>query len=442
MKEKAVLIAVTALMLLAVPVFADNLGSQSMFKPQIKTFGILGKGIASLPSDPLNFKIVKAGVGTVRMTVLDQQTEITAGVLFLDDQRYTLKNIVIGNGSASADIYINDTQHGSLSLTSVIKQETEIWAGTLTLDGTTYNTYIMGGHRAIKATELKEKVSEYCSENRTDGNCRGKIEDFCESNPTDTRCLALFKAYCLRKNNMDDSRCREFMLSWCKDKNETEDCRAFAIERTGAYCAGHTGTPTCNAIQQKISNFTVHGENYCAEHADSVGCKYFCKRYPAKCTPTEPEEPEEPSEAELACTDSGGTVTNSSCCISATDFPDTCLIGACGCSAENSHEVSTCDCGEGNCFNGIECVAQEPEPEPEPSEAELACTGSGGIVTTTSCCTSASDFPDTCAIGACGCSAEESHDVSTCDCGSGNCFNGTACIAQEQGQNNETLGGQ
>ena len=351
MKEKAILIAVAAMLILAVPVLAENLGSQSMFKPQIKTFGILGKGIASLPSDPLNFKIVKLGVGTVKMTVVDQETELTVGILFLDDQRYTLKNIAIGNGSASADIYINDTQHGSLSLTSVIKGETEIWAGTLTVDGITYNTYVLGGYRPIKAAELKEKVSEYCSENSKDRNCGGKIEDFCESNPTDTRCLALFKAFCLRKNNLDDSRCRQYMAEWCKDRNETEDCRAFAIERSGAYCSSHSGAAVCHAIEQKISNFTTGVTNYCAEHSSTIGCKAFCKKFPDKCT--------EASTDEHGCTGSGGTVANASCCTSASDFPNTCLIGACGCSAENSHEVSTCECGEGKCFNGNRCVNQE-----------------------------------------------------------------------------------
>lgn len=60
---------------------------------------------------------------------------------------------------------------------------------------------------------------------------------------------------------------------------------------------------------------------------------------------------------EKACTDSGGTVKESSCCLSATDFPNLCVIGACGCSAENSHNVKTCDCGEGKCFNGTSCIA-------------------------------------------------------------------------------------
>lgn len=63
------------------------------------------------------------------------------------------------------------------------------------------------------------------------------------------------------------------------------------------------------------------------------------------------------NQKELACTNSGGTVTTSSCCKSVSGFPNSCLIGACGCSPDNSHDIKTCDCGEGKCFNGTSCVA-------------------------------------------------------------------------------------
>ena len=62
------------------------------------------------------------------------------------------------------------------------------------------------------------------------------------------------------------------------------------------------------------------------------------------------------TEAEKGCLASGGTVGAAVCCLSADDFPGTCLIGACGCSAENSHGVKTCICPRGRCFNGIACV--------------------------------------------------------------------------------------
>ncbi len=68
-----------------------------------------------------------------------------------------------------------------------------------------------------------------------------------------------------------------------------------------------------------------------------------------------------PEEArkEQSCLISGGTVKASFCCLSVSDFPNLCLIGACGCSLENSHQVKTCDCGEGKCFDGNKCIAAQ-----------------------------------------------------------------------------------
>lgn len=54
---------------------------------------------------------------------------------------------------------------------------------------------------------------------------------------------------------------------------------------------------------------------------------------------------------ENKCINSGGTVINKMCCNAVTDFPNTCLIGACGCSLENSHEMKVCECEEGKCWD-------------------------------------------------------------------------------------------
>lgn len=59
--------------------------------------------------------------------------------------------------------------------------------------------------------------------------------------------------------------------------------------------------------------------------------------------------------AEQACSDSGGTVSTSTCCKATSDFPNLCLIGPCGCAPEHSHEVKICDCGN-DCWDGTKCT--------------------------------------------------------------------------------------
>jgi hypothetical protein len=63
-----------------------------------------------------------------------------------------------------------------------------------------------------------------------------------------------------------------------------------------------------------------------------------------------------------------------------------------------------------------------------PSSATQGCLDSGGTVTTAMCCLSTGDFPNTCAVGACGCAPEYSHEVKICNCGPDKCFNGSECV--------------
>jgi hypothetical protein len=55
--------------------------------------------------------------------------------------------------------------------------------------------------------------------------------------------------------------------------------------------------------------------------------------------------------------------------------------------------------------------------------AEL-CSTTGGTISSQSCCASdsISDFPDSCAVGACSCSPTSSKMVNTCACKAGTCF--------------------
>lgn len=67
-------------------------------------------------------------------------------------------------------------------------------------------------------------------------------------------------------------------------------------------------------------------------------------------------------------------------------------------------------------------------PFPLNPDPETGCVESGGTVGTALCCAAVSYFPDTCAIGACGCAPEDSHEVMVCNCAESDCFNGTRCV--------------
>lgn len=105
---------------------------------------------------------------------------------------------------------------------------------------------------------------------------------------------------------------------------------------------GETGDCNCGCYNKDNLPSNTGEECFCAA---PISCKCVDKRCEGVF-----EDPEQ------SCTDSGGTVRTSLCCESTGDFPNNCLIGACGCSPENSHEVQICDCGEDKCFDGNTCV--------------------------------------------------------------------------------------
>ena len=73
-------------------------------------------------------------------------------------------------------------------------------------------------------------------------------------------------------------------------------------------------------------------------------------------TPTPPDLfPADAGPAER-CTAGGGAIEMSDCCLASGDFPNQCLIGACGCAPMSSHSVKVCACTKGRCFNGTSCV--------------------------------------------------------------------------------------
>lgn len=126
-------------------------------------------------------------------------------------------------------------------------------------------------------------------------------------------------------------------------------------------------------------------------------------------------------------------------------------ILAVGCTSESTGSLPTADGGsadaqplamDGSVADGASFVdanadaAPLVDPPPEPANdassaadagGEDPCTKSGGTVSDNLCCGSTSDFPNTCAIGACGCSPSNSHSVKVCVCPSSTCWNGRAC---------------
>lgn len=63
----------------------------------------------------------------------------------------------------------------------------------------------------------------------------------------------------------------------------------------------------------------------------------------------------------------------------------------------------------------------------DPFGHAAACTASGGTVSTGICCQSTLDFPNTCAVGACGCAPQYSHTVRVCECPANTCWDGMTC---------------
>lgn len=248
------------LSMFVVPAFAQIsvISAQSV---SIRSYVILGKGIAASPTDPMDFMIVKFGLGKVRYAIND--TEAMIGVLKLDDESYRLREVVVEDSKATGKIYSNSSEVGSFEVSSVMKGDIEMWAGTMTL-GSTYNLYVMEGVRPVRASELNEKVVEYCN-TAEDANCRDRLGNYCENNPEDTRCRALFRAYCLKDDNMDDTRCREEFRNWCSENPTNANCIPFELQRAKSYCEENSGSNLCNAIATKVANF-------CANNTENIGC--------------------------------------------------------------------------------------------------------------------------------------------------------------------------
>jgi len=284
MKVQQLLVILRLVAILATSVLAQT----TIPHPEIKKLGVLGEGLAVSTTDPSDFKAIRMGLAKVSVNVAGTESELTVGILFLDDSKYAIKNIVFGNGSTSGDVYLNNSQVGSFSLNLVTRIERDVWYGTMTVNGASYNAYIVAAPRHAKSSEAADNIKDFCKEDpikcatvakslkgignvcdKTDSeSCRDKIKDFCEKNPTDKRCVFAFREYCAK--HLDDHRCVSEIKQFCsKDENRDNDrCQDFCEKFTNVCNAtarhpvrnATTETETENEIEDEDTNTTVQTE--------------------------------------------------------------------------------------------------------------------------------------------------------------------------------------
>jgi len=141
--------------------------------PKIQQIFFAGTGIAVDPNDKLDFRYIRIIGGRVlvpQKNISEQSsnssdlevyclnttegvqrcfTLVRAGLLYLDNDRYTLRQIDFNNDSATASIYSNGTEVGSMALVRVMKLGRRMWVGTLTVNDTDYFAYILGADNPL-----------------------------------------------------------------------------------------------------------------------------------------------------------------------------------------------------------------------------------------------------------------------------------------------------
>jgi hypothetical protein len=142
---------------------------------QILQIFLTGRGIAVNPDDKLDFGYIRVTIGRVLVSPLNITansssspdlevrcinvsatgtqrcyTLVMAGLLYFDNDRYTIRDIDVDNDSATASVYQNDSEVGSLAVVKVVRLDTNIWVGTLEINDTDYYAYILGTYDPLE----------------------------------------------------------------------------------------------------------------------------------------------------------------------------------------------------------------------------------------------------------------------------------------------------
>jgi hypothetical protein len=166
---------------------------------------VIGRGIVVNPSDVADFSFLKIVIANVIVEELDNE-EFGLGVMFLDEDKYKLKDVEAGEDSASADVYSGEDNVGTIKLTRISKPGGEVWAGILSIHGTDKFAYVLTAKREFDDDEKKGKIGEFCSENPE--KCAADARQVCQTNPDSEPCRKVLRQYCAE--NPDDVRCRHF----------------------------------------------------------------------------------------------------------------------------------------------------------------------------------------------------------------------------------------
>jgi hypothetical protein len=137
-------------------------------------------------------------------------------------------------------------------------------------------------------------------------------------------------------------------------------CSSYALCGTGAFCdfpiggcgfgdaagtcVSNAGIGGCIAVWQPVCG--CNGKTYGTD-CDRI-IAGVSKKSDGEC-PKDGGVSDAAANNAALCTATGGTIKTQTCCASATDFPNSCLVGACGCDPASGHDISVCICPTG-CF--------------------------------------------------------------------------------------------
>ncbi len=208
----------------------------------IKHIFLHGAGISinsSDANDVLHAKMIVSAVNVVDRECLRAEEERarvdciirkTIGLLSLDENNYRLREILVGEDSVSASIYLSEKDAngtiGAISVKRIEKPSADIWAGTIVFtSGIQYNVYLLGVKREFSAAEAKESMGDYCKKHPRERACRHL--NLCKNHPDNPNCNEIKEKLCT--GNAGDIRCRSFLKKHCTEKPEGVFCKKITV---------------------------------------------------------------------------------------------------------------------------------------------------------------------------------------------------------------------